>query len=77
MTMAVLERALGKELTDHLGYGPHERAGAMHSRNGTTPKRLITEAGTVDLDVPRDRNGSLEPRIVPKGSRRVDGIDRW
>ena len=76
MTKAVLERALGEELTDHLGYGPHERAGAANSRNGTTPKRLITEAGSVELDVPRDRNGSFEPRIVPKGSRRVEGIDR-
>jgi putative transposase len=76
MTKAVLERALGEELTGHLGYGPHERAGASNSRNGTSPKRLITEAGTVELDVPRDRDGSFEPRIVPKGSRRIDGIDR-
>jgi putative transposase len=76
MTKAVLERALGEELTGHLGYGPHERAGTSNSRNGTTPKRLITEAGTVELDVPRDRDGSFEPRIVPKGHRRVDGIDR-
>jgi putative transposase len=76
MTKAVLERALGEELTDHLGYGPHERAGVSNSRNGTSPKRLITEAGSIELDVARDRNASFEPKIVPQGSRRVDGIDR-
>jgi putative transposase len=76
MTKAVLERALGEELTDHLGYGPHERAGTGNARNGTTSKRLITEAGTVDLDVPRDRSGTFEPQIVRKGQRRLDGIDK-
>jgi putative transposase len=76
MTKAVLERALGEELTGHLGYEPHQRAGPSNWRNGTTPKRLITEAGSVELDVPRDRNGSLDPKIVPKGHRLVDGIDR-
>lgn len=76
MTKAVLERALGVELTDHLGYPPHERAGAGNSRNGTSSKRLVTEAGTVDLEVPRDRAGSFEPQIVRKGQRRLDGIDR-
>jgi putative transposase len=76
MTKAVLERALSEELTEHLGYEPHERAGAANSRNGTTPKRLITEAGSVDLEVPRDRAGSFEPRVVRKGQRRLDGIDK-
>src|SRR5215213_5590630 len=45
-------------------------------RNGSTPKRLHTEAGTVELDVPRDRDGSFEPRLVRKGQRRLDGIDK-
>jgi putative transposase len=76
MTKAVLERALSEELTEHLGYEPYERAGAANSRNGTTPKRLITEAGSVDLEVPRDRAGSFEPRVVRKGQRRLDGIDK-
>jgi putative transposase len=76
MTKAVLERALSEELTDHLGYAPHERAATGNARNGTSPKRLITEAGQIDLDVPRDRAGTFEPRIVPKGQRRVDGIDK-
>ena len=78
MTKAVLERALAEELTDHLGYEVGDPAGngSGNSRNGYTPKRLITEAGTVDLDVPRDRNGTHEPMIVRKGQRRLDGIDK-
>ena len=76
MTKAVLERGLAEELTEHLGYEPHERAGSANARNGSTPKRLHTEAGTVELDVPRDRAGSFEPRLVRKGQRRLDGIDK-
>jgi putative transposase len=76
MTKAVLERGLAEELTEHLGYEPHERSGSSNARNGSTPKRLATEAGTVDLEVPRDRDGSFEPRMVRKGQRRLDGIDK-
>src|SRR3712207_3925120 len=76
MTKAVLERGLAEELTEHLGYEPHERAGTGNARNGTTPKRLHTEAGTVDLAVPRDRAGSFEPQLVRKGQRRLDGLDK-
>jgi putative transposase len=78
MTKAVLERALAEELTDHLGYevGDPSGAGSGNSRNGYTPKQLLTEAGTVELEVPRDRNGTHEPRIVRKGQRRLDGIDK-
>ena len=76
MTKAVLERGLAEELTEHLGYEPHERSGSSNTRNGTTPKRLHTEAGSVDLEVPRDRDGSFEPRLVRKGQRRLDGIDK-
>jgi putative transposase len=76
MTKAVLERALAEELTEHLGYEPGDPAGvgSGNSRNGYTPKTLATEAGTVDLEVPRDRNGTHQPRIVRKGQRRLDGI---
>src|SRR5215213_1007775 len=76
MTRAVLERGLAEELTEHLGYEPHPRAGTVNSRNGTPPNRLRTEAGTVDLAVPRDRAGSFEPQLVRKGQRRLDGLDR-
>ncbi len=68
VTKAVLERALAEELSDHLGYerGDPVGVGSGNSRNGSTPKRLHTDAGTVDLEVPRDREGSFEPRIVAK-----------
>ena len=78
MTKAVLERALAEELTDHLGYevGDPAGQGSGNSRNGYTPKKLLTEAGTVELEVPRDRAGTHEPKIVAKGQRRLDGIDK-
>ena len=77
VTKAVLERALSEELADHLGYerGDPAGIGSGNSRNGTTPKRLHTEAGTVDLEVPRDRDGSFEPRIVAKGQTRLEGFN--
>ena len=49
--------------------------GSPNSRNGSTPKRVQTEAGSVRLDTPRDRAGSFEPRLVPKGQRRLGGLD--
>jgi putative transposase len=76
MVRRVLEAGLEVERTDHLGYEKHERAGdgSGNSRNGYTAKRLGTEVGDIDLAVPRDRNGSFEPRLVPKGQRRVGGL---
>jgi putative transposase len=72
----VLEAGLQAELTDHLGYEKHDRAGhgSGNSRNGVTPKRLGTEVGDIGLATPRDRNGSFEPRLVPKGERRLGGL---
>src|SRR6478609_5332483 len=72
----VLEAGLEVERTDHLGYEKHDRAGdgSGNSRNGYTGKRLGTEVGDIDLAVPRDRNGSFEPRLVPKRQRRVGGL---
>ena len=77
VTKAVLERALAEELTEHLGYDRHDRSGrgSGNSRNGTTPKRLLTEVGPVELAVPRDRAGSFDPRIVRKGQSRLDGFN--
>jgi putative transposase len=72
----VLEVGLQAELTDHLGYEKHDRAGhgSGNSRNGVTGKRLGTEVGDVELATPRDRNGSFEPRLVAKGERRLGGL---
>lgn len=74
---ASLERGLHVELTDHLGYakGDPDAADFPNSRNGTTPKTIATTAGDVDLAVPRDRDGTFTPRLVPKGTRRLGGLD--
>lgn len=72
-----LERGLAAELTDHLGYAKGDPAGRLlpNARNGSTPKTVLTEAGPVALEVPRDREGSFTPRLVPKGQRRIGGLD--
>jgi transposase-like protein len=77
VTKRVVESALDAELTDHLGYERHERIpnGQTNARNGTTSKTLHTDIGPVTVDVPRDRQGSFEPKIVPKHARRLDGFD--
>jgi putative transposase len=78
LTKRLLERALEVELTDHLGYEPHAEppGGAGNTRNGSTPKTLITDTGRVPIDTPRDRNGSFEPKIVKKRQRRFQGFDQ-
>jgi putative transposase len=78
MMKSVLEAALREELSDHLGYEPGDPAGrgSGNSRNGTSAKTLLTEAGPVELETPRDRAGTFTPQIVPKGQRRLDGIDK-
>jgi putative transposase len=77
LTKRLVERAMEVELTDHVGYEPHcePPGGAENTRNGTTPKTLITEHGKVALDAPRDRDGSFEPKIVRKRQRRFVGFD--
>lgn len=74
----VLEGALEAEMTEHLGHEKGDRAGAGsgNSRNGTSRKRVLTDVGPVELDVPRDRVGSFSPQIVPKHARRVAGSTR-
>ena len=77
LTKRLVERAMEVELTDHLGYEPHAEppGGAGNTRNGTSPKTLITEHGQVGIDAPRDRDGSFEPKIVRKRQRRFQGFD--
>jgi putative transposase len=77
LTKRVLEAALEGELDSHLGYGKHETAGrdGGNSRNGRRSKTVVTEAGPVAVDVPRDRDGSFTPQIVAKHQRRLGGID--
>ena len=77
MIKAVLERGMEVELTDHLGYEKGDPAGrgSGNSRNGTTPKMVATEIGTVPLDQPRDRNSTFASALVPKGARRLGGLE--
>ena len=77
LTMRVLERAMNAELSDHLGYEKHDPAGyhSRNSRNGTTSKTLRGNFGTVELETPRDRAGTFEPKIVAKGQTRFTGFD--
>jgi putative transposase len=77
LTKALVERALQAELTTHLGYEKHDPAGHNNgnSRNGTSPKQLQGEFGTLQIEVPRDRQASFEPKLVAKGQTRFDGFD--
>jgi putative transposase len=76
-TTHLLEAALRAELTDHVGYEPHaaEGRGSGNSRNGSYPKTVHTDGGDLRLEVPRDRNGTFEPVIVPKGTTLIGGLD--
>jgi transposase-like protein len=78
LTKALLERALRAELSYHLGYtkGEGKAAKRENTRNGGSRKRIITDNGSMDLAIPRDREGSFEPHIVPKGKRRLTGFDQ-
>lgn len=77
LTKAVLERAMQAELTDHLGYERHDPAGTNsgNSRNGKSKKTLKGDFGDLPIEVPRDRNSTFDPKIVPKGQTRFDGFD--
>jgi putative transposase len=77
LTKRVIEAALDGEITDHLGYDKGDPAGnnGQNSRNGARGKTVLTEIGPVDITVPRDRDGSFEPRIVKKRQRRLTGVE--
>ncbi|MGQ4601651.1 transposase, partial [Nocardia sp. R6R-6] len=77
MTKLVVESALEGEMDDHLGYAKHDPAGrdGGNSRNGKRAKTIETEAGPVEITVPRDREASFEPQIVKKRQRRLNGVE--
>ena len=77
LTKALLERAMDAELTHHLGYEKSDPAGynSGNSRNGTTSKTLKGDFGELEIETPRDRNGSFEPQMVKKHQTRWDGFD--
>ena len=78
-TKSVLETALNEEMTEHLGHEKHrapEERESTNIRNGTRLKTVLTEAtGQVEIEVPRDRDGSFEPQIVRKRQRRLSGVE--
>jgi putative transposase len=77
LTKRFLEAALEAEMDEHLGYDKHDPAGrdGGNSRNGRRAKTLLTEVGPVEVSVPRDRDGSFAPMIVPKRARRLGGVE--
>jgi transposase-like protein len=77
LTKLVVESALEGEMDDHLGYARHDPTGrdGGNSRNGKRAKTVLTEAGPVEITVPRDRDGSFEPKLVAKRQRRLSGVD--
>jgi putative transposase len=74
---ALIERALGAELSHHLGYAPGTPKPEVttNHRNGTSAKTVLTDDGPVAIEVPRDRTGTFEPQIIPKHERRFTGFD--
>jgi putative transposase len=77
LTKRLVESALEGEITDHLGYDRHDAAGrdGGNSCNGHRTKTVLTEVGPVEVDVPRDRDATFEPKIVAKRQRRLSGVD--
>jgi len=77
LTSRIMNRAMDVELTEHLGYERGDPAGngSGNSRNGTTPKTVITDAGDIPVATPRDRNATFEPKLVAKRQRRMEGFN--
>ena len=77
LTKKVAERALEAEMEEHLGYAKHAPSGknSGNSRNGKSCKSVRSIHGEIDLEVPRDRNGSFEPKLVKKGEKQLNGFD--
>jgi putative transposase len=76
LTKRLVEKALQSEMSNHLGYDKYERSTLDNARNGSSDKKLITENGIIEIEIPRDRNGEFEPAIVPKRKSRIDGFDQ-
>src|SRR3954469_17727430 len=77
LTKGLVERAMNAELTHHLGYEKNDPQGrgSGNSRNGKSRKKLKGDFGEIEVEVPRDREGEFEPKIVPKHQRRFEGFD--
>jgi transposase-like protein len=76
LTSRIMNRAMQTELTDHMGYEPGDPSGwgSGNNRNGSSAKTVLTDAGSIPVIVPRDRNGTFEPKLIPKYERRLNGF---
>jgi len=75
LTKRLIEKALQSEMNNHLGYDKYSRTDNDNARNGITSKKLISEHGAVEIEVPRDRHCTFEPAILPKRQKRFDGFN--
>ncbi len=77
LTSRIMNRAMQTEMTDHMGYEPGDPAswGSGNNRNGSSAKTVLTDAGSIPVMVPRDRNGTFEPKLIPKHQRRLNGFN--
>ena len=75
MVKGLVERALAAEMGEHLGYGKYERSIGDNSRNGVSKKQVVTEQGKMEIEVPRDREGTFDPALLPKRATRIEGLD--
>ena len=76
LTKRLVERALQADMKQHLGFDKYEHKYSNNSCNRQTTKSLITESGTLKIEISRDRGGSLDPILVPERSTRIDGLDQ-
>jgi len=75
LTKRLIEKALNAEMGNHLGYGKYQRNEAENARNGTNAKEVITDNGVIEVEVPRDRESSFSPVLLPKRKNRLEGMD--
>ncbi len=70
-----VEAALNGELADHLGYEKHQPRKGKNARNGYTSKTVICDEGEIEIETPRDRDGTFEPQLIKKNQTRIIGMD--
>jgi transposase-like protein len=75
LTKRLVEKSLEVEMQQHLGYGKYQHSDTSNARNGTTRKQLITDNGQISVTIPRDRDSTFEPILVPKRKTRLEGFD--
>lgn len=75
LTKSLVERSLNAELSAHLGYDKYERTKSTNARNGISKKHLLTDSGTIELEIPRDRDGDFEPQLVAKHQTKLEGFN--